>query len=470
VTTTAGTATAVEAGTTSAVDPLAYRGLPDGSAAVRTADLFERHGATVLGFCRMLLRNEHEAEDAAQQTFLAAYRSIRNGIEPRHPAAWLATIARNECWAAIEHRMRQPVHQGEPESGLPDPVVQAAANADLEELWRAIGELPRQQRQALLLREFSGLTYAELAGALGVTEPAVESLLVRARRALRRRLRPLSGSAAAVTAPLVTLRDALARLLLGMPDAPSASGLSKLAAGAAAAVVAGGTVVAVESHDVGRAVAMPAKASALPTAVPRAAVRRAVVTRRTPTTSRATTRSPRHVQSVRPKRLASPASRPVSAPAVSAPRPEPLPAPSPQRGAAPVPPLPRAAPVREEPVVQATPSAAGDEGGPGDSSGSGASGADSSGPGEGSPGGHDGEGAAAVESSGSGSGGEVESGSASSGPGGGQEQVSSGEGPAGATESGEGGGDDGKSGSGGGGDDHVGGSGSGGDGHSHGSG
>jgi RNA polymerase sigma-70 factor (ECF subfamily) len=283
----------------------------------------------------MLLRNEHEAEDAAQQTFLAAYRSIRNGIEPRHPAAWLATIARNECWAAIEHRMRQPVHQGEPESGLPDPVVQAAANADLEELWRAIGELPRQQRQALLLREFSGLTYAELAGALGVTEPAVESLLVRARRALRRRLRPLSGSAAAVTAPLVTLRDALARLLLGMPDAPSASGLSKLAAGAAAAVVAGGTVVAVESHDVGRAVAMPAKASALPTAVPRAAVRRAVVTRRTPTTSRATTRSPRHVQSVRPKRLASPASRPVSAPAVSAPRPEPLPAPSPQRGAAP---------------------------------------------------------------------------------------------------------------------------------------
>jgi DNA-directed RNA polymerase specialized sigma24 family protein len=56
----------------------------------------------------MLLRNEHEAEDAAQQTFLAAYRSMRNGVEPRHPAAWLATIARNEWWAAIERRMREP--------------------------------------------------------------------------------------------------------------------------------------------------------------------------------------------------------------------------------------------------------------------------------------------------------------------------------------------------------------------------
>jgi RNA polymerase sigma-70 factor (ECF subfamily) len=165
---TTAAATAGEAATTSAVEPLSYRGRPDGAAAARTAEIFERHGATVLGLCRMLLRNEQEAEDASQQTFLAAYRSIRNGVEPRHPAAWLATIARNECWAAIERRMRAPVHQGELESGLPDPVAQAAAKADLEELWRAIGELPRQQRRALLLREFYGLTYAELAGALGV--------------------------------------------------------------------------------------------------------------------------------------------------------------------------------------------------------------------------------------------------------------------------------------------------------------
>ena len=112
-------AAAAEAATTSAVEPLSYRGRPDGAAAARTAEIFERHGPTVLGLCRMLLRNEHEAEDASQQTFLAAYRSILNGVEPRHPAAWLATIARNECWAAIERRMRAPVHQGELEAGSP---------------------------------------------------------------------------------------------------------------------------------------------------------------------------------------------------------------------------------------------------------------------------------------------------------------------------------------------------------------
>ena len=322
---TTAAATAGEAATTSAVEPLSCRGRPDGAAAARTAEIFERHGATVLGLCRMLLRNEQEAEDASQQTFLAAYRSIRNGVEPRHPAAWLATIARNECWAAIERRMRAPVHQGELESGLPDPVAQAAANADLEELWHAIGELPRQQRRALLLREFSGLTYAELAGALGVTEPAVESLLVRARRELRCRLRPLSGSAAALAAPLGALRDALARLVLGMPDAPAASGLAKLAAGAAAVVVAGGTVGAIETHDVGREVGTPpADAAAAPAAVMVQAVRPAVHAPRTNPPARVRAHSvSRHL---RPERTAAPVSRTAPESAVRRTRPaEPLP-------------------------------------------------------------------------------------------------------------------------------------------------
>jgi RNA polymerase sigma factor (sigma-70 family) len=364
------TTAAVEAATTSAVEPLSYRGRPDGAAAARTAEIFERHGPTVLGLCRMLLRNEHEAEDASQQTFLAAYRSIRNGVEPRHPAAWLATIARNECWAAIERRMREPFHQGELESRLPDPVVQAAANADLEELWRAIGELPRQQRRALLLREFSGLTYAELAGALGVTEPAVESLLVRARRELRGRLRPLSGSAAALAAPLGALRDALARLVLGMPDAPAASGLAKLAAGAAAVVVAGGTVGAIETHDVGREVGTPpADAAVAPGAVTLPVVRSAAHARRTNPPARVPARSvSRHVH---PERTAAHGSRIAPESAVPrTPPAEPLPVTPPAAVAVTAAPLPSTAPVPEQPAVEAPPPAPRDDSGPAEGSGS----------------------------------------------------------------------------------------------------
>ena len=130
-------------------------------------------------------------------------------------------------------------------------MVAAAERADLRELWRAIGALPRQQRRAILLREFSGLSYDELAAALGVSEPAVESLLFRARRELRTRLRPVYGSV--VIAPLNAVRDALAPVAV------------KLGAGATAVVVAGGTVAAVETHTLRRELAVqPAVASVLP--------------------------------------------------------------------------------------------------------------------------------------------------------------------------------------------------------------
>jgi RNA polymerase sigma factor (sigma-70 family) len=146
----------------------------------------------VFGLCRALLRDPTEAEDAAQQVFLSAHRSLLNGAEPHEPAAWLATIARNECWARIRSRMREPLTMDAADVvGGVDPVYEAIRRADLAALWRAIRALPRQQRDALLLREFGGLRYDELAAALAVTEPAVESLLFRARARLRLQLQPI---------------------------------------------------------------------------------------------------------------------------------------------------------------------------------------------------------------------------------------------------------------------------------------
>lgn len=239
--------------TTNAPEPLSPRGRPDPRAAdAYLAELYERHGRTVLGLCRILLRDPTEAEDAAQQTFLSALRSLRSGRPPRHPAAWLATIARNECWNRIQRRMRQPLaeHPQEGLGELPDPLESAVRKADLAALWAAIAQLPTQQREALLMREFSGLSYEELAEALAVSQPAVESLLVRARRELRLRLRPV---AAASVAPLLAVREAVARLA-SLGDPPAAVGklaslplAAKLVAGAAAVgVVAGGTTVAVD--------------------------------------------------------------------------------------------------------------------------------------------------------------------------------------------------------------------------------
>jgi RNA polymerase sigma factor (sigma-70 family) len=422
---------AAEGATTSVAESLPRGGRPDdGAAALRVSELFERHGAAVLGLCRVLLRNEHEAEDATQQTFLAAYRSLLNGGEPRHPAAWLATIARNECWSIVGRRMREPLGEAEPEGNLPDPVVAATELDDLRELWRAIGALPRRQRTAILLREFSGLSYDELAVALGVSEPAVESLLFRARRELRTRLRPVYGSF--VIAPLNAVRDALAPVAV------------KLGAGATAIVVAGGTVAAVETPTLLREVAaQPAVASVLPARArpvraapvaqaPRGGGRTAVPSHGAPAPMRHSTpvlRPPAPVSDASPAHSAGGVGIP---PVVTLPAEPPAPAPPADPPAVPPEPPPSVG-GDDSPGDDASPTTGG-EGTPG-TSGSDDGGASS---GEGSGG--------ADDHSGPGGGGGDDSGG-SSGPGGGGDS------------SGPGGGDDGgtsgSSGPGGGGDDGV---------------
>ena len=120
--------------------------------------------------------------------------------------------------------------------------------------------------------------------ALAVSPPTVESLLFRARRELRARLRPVTGSAASV-APLAAIRDALARAIGGMPD-PSAGALAglasatpiaaKVAAGVAVVAVAGGTVAAVDRHAPTDVPVPPAPRQAVQHAYARPAVPKAV--------------------------------------------------------------------------------------------------------------------------------------------------------------------------------------------------
>ena len=196
----------------------------------------------VVGLCRFLLRDSVEAEDAAQQAFVAAHRSLLRGSIPRDAPAWLATIARNECRARIRQRMREPLALREADGGdrqLPDPFHVAAENAHLEALRAGLEALPESQRNAFVLREFAGLSYNELARALAVTEPAVESLLVRART----RLRLVLSHANPLVVPVV-LRDQLTRLTTCWDDG-SAGGVAKIASlPFAAKLAAAGTGVA----------------------------------------------------------------------------------------------------------------------------------------------------------------------------------------------------------------------------------
>jgi hypothetical protein len=98
VTAEAATTAAAEAGITSAqpLDSDAGRFHRE-AARARAGELFTEHATLIQRICSRLLRDDFEAEDAAQQTFLSAYKAMLTGAEPRDGEAWLATIA---CSAA----------------------------------------------------------------------------------------------------------------------------------------------------------------------------------------------------------------------------------------------------------------------------------------------------------------------------------------------------------------------------------
>jgi RNA polymerase sigma factor (sigma-70 family) len=209
----------------------------DGDACAWIEALYREHRRRVLSICRGLLRDRAEAEDAAQQVFLSAYRALLNGAVPRHPAAWLATIARNECVNRRNATTPTPIEQPEEAAvELPDPAIE---QEDLTALWDAIAGLPPTQREALLLREIRGLSYDQLAEDLSLSRPSVRSLLTRARRSLHEQVR--RGSAALGG---MSWLEPLARLFAGGSDAAVSTGAKATVVGVGAAAILGGTLAA----------------------------------------------------------------------------------------------------------------------------------------------------------------------------------------------------------------------------------
>ena len=150
-------------------------------------DLYRRHGAEVYRYAYAVLGNHADAEDVTQTTFLNAYRSLEQGVRPRKPANWLLTIASN----AIKQRFRQ--EQARPrlvelDERLAGYEAEENDGPSVGELLTALSKIPPQQRQAIVLREFEGRSYAEIAEILGVTTSALETLLFRARRSLAEEL------------------------------------------------------------------------------------------------------------------------------------------------------------------------------------------------------------------------------------------------------------------------------------------
>jgi len=153
-------------------------------------DLVRRYQKPVFGLVRNLIPDAGDAEDIAQDVFLAAYTHL-GAFDPRRAAfaTWLFTIARNRCLAALKKRRPRPVRD------VPEAVDRRTPDADAAagELWRrldaALAELPLEQKTAFVLAEIQGLSHEEVARIEGVRIGTVKSRLSRAREKLRSLLR-----------------------------------------------------------------------------------------------------------------------------------------------------------------------------------------------------------------------------------------------------------------------------------------
>src|SRR4051794_281097 len=148
--------------------------------------LYRKHAGDVYRYALVVLRNQADAEDVTQTTFLNAYRAMEKGERPRAPQNWLIAIAHNVCRQRFRQSQRRPTEVVYEEELAETLVEEDALTA--EDIRRALGHLAFNQRSALVMRELEGRSYQEIAEILGLSVSAVETLIFRARRALREQL------------------------------------------------------------------------------------------------------------------------------------------------------------------------------------------------------------------------------------------------------------------------------------------
>jgi RNA polymerase sigma factor (sigma-70 family) len=172
--------------------------------------IHDRYRQRLYAYTRQMLSGSPaDPEDAVQEIFVRAYAGLRAGDRHLALRAWLYRVAHNRCIDDL--RRPQAIASDWVSEALPtsigDPVASLERRDALQRLISDVRRLPEQQRSALLMRELGGMPYVDVAGALGVTVPAVKSLLVRARVSLAQANQARDTECADIRAELVVAHD-----------------------------------------------------------------------------------------------------------------------------------------------------------------------------------------------------------------------------------------------------------------------
>ncbi len=163
-------------------------------------ELYKRHQRRAYRTAVRILRNEHDAEDAVQRAFQRALMNLQRFREDSTFSTWLTRIVINEAIMAVRRRRtRELLHGSSLEGAEHDAAMEIPGNGPSPEdllcegerraaLFQAIGQLRKSLRVVILNRELRGLTSAETARELGLTDAAVKARSLHARRFLRKHL------------------------------------------------------------------------------------------------------------------------------------------------------------------------------------------------------------------------------------------------------------------------------------------
>lgn len=162
-----------------------------------------RHLNTIVRFAYRYLSNKADAEDIAQETFIRVWKkSVSWQPQGHSPLSWVYRIAYNLCIDELRRRPAKPANADEvPVENLS---VSMEQDTDIEQLSVALQALPERQRAAISLCALQGLSNKEAASVMQISVDALESLLSRGRRQLRKHLeQDISQQAPLLSNPLL---------------------------------------------------------------------------------------------------------------------------------------------------------------------------------------------------------------------------------------------------------------------------
>jgi RNA polymerase sigma factor (sigma-70 family) len=168
----------------------------------------DRYRQRLFAYTRQMLpSSRQDAEDALQDVFVKAYSGLRATDRELALRAWLYRVAHNRCIDVLRRPVFTTTVDELPGRESSDPVAIAEQREKLATLIADVQRLPEQQRSALLMRELSGMSYNDLAAAMGLSVPAVKSLLVRARVSLAQALEARDAACAEIREELIDCHD-----------------------------------------------------------------------------------------------------------------------------------------------------------------------------------------------------------------------------------------------------------------------